>query len=302
MSLSPQAQALLDGGKGAPALYEVPLDKARAGFSGVTRKLAGKGPELEAVEDIEIPLSGGPQKARRFRPTTTPAGTVVYVHGGGWALLETADIDAPLRTLADSSGFEVVGVDYRMAPEDPYPAGADDVYEALVWVAENVAGDRPLAIAGDSAGAGLAAVATLRARDRGGPRIAGQVLAYPVVDGAMESPSYTERGEGYILGRKDMEWLWGMYVPEAADRLDPDVSPLRAANHADLPPALVIVAEFDPLRDEVRAYAEKLRADGVEVEVEEFDDMMHGFFVMPGFFDRGGEALARAAVYLRGLG
>jgi acetyl esterase len=301
MTLHPQAQGLLDAAAGAPALYDMPLEKARKGFSRLSRQLAGEGPEMDAAEEIEIPLASGPMKARRLRPTPEPAGTLVWVHGGGWALLSAEDIDAALRRLAAASGFEVVGIDYRMAPEDPYPAGPDDVYDALVWVAANVADDRPLAIGGDSAGGGLAAVATQRARERGGPALAGQVLAYPVVDGGLDTASYDERGEGYILGRKDMEWLWGMYVPEAADRDSADVSPLRAESFAGLPPAYVVVAEYDPLRDEVRAYAEALRGADVPVEVVEFDDMMHGFFVMPGAFERGAEAIEGAGRFVRGL-
>jgi acetyl esterase len=301
MTLHPQAQGLLDAAAGAPPLYEMPLEKARKGFSRLSRTLAGTGPEMDSAEEIEIPLTSGPAPARRLRPVAEPVGTLVWVHGGGWALLSAEDIDAALRRLAAASGFEVVGIDYRTAPEHPYPAGPDDVYEALVWIAANIAGERPLAIGGDSAGGGLAAVATQRARERGGPALAGQVLAYPVVDGSLGSGSYDERGEGYILGRKDMEWLWGMYVPEVADRAPADVSPLRAESFADLPPAHLVVAEYDPLRDEVRAYADRLREAGVEVEVDEYDDMMHGFFVMPGALDRGAEAIDAAGRFVRGL-
>lgn len=300
MTLHPQAEALLEAAAGAPALYEMPLEKARGGFAKLSRQLAGKGPEMESVEKLEIPTAAGPQQALRLRPVSEPAGTILYVHGGGWALLSAEVIEAPLRTLAEASGFEVVAVNFRMAPEDPFPAAVDDVYEQLVWVAENLAGDRPLVVAGDSAGGTLATVAALRARDRGGPELAGQVLAYPATDAAMETESYAERGEGYILGRKDMEWLWGLYL-DGADPAAPEASPLRAESHADLPPTLIIVAEYDPLRDEVRAYAEKLSDAGVEVTIREYDDMMHGFFVMPGAFDRGGEALAAAGEFVRGL-
>lgn len=300
MTVHPQAQALLDGTVGATPVDELPLAKARSGMSRFSRGKAGPGPDILAVEDLEIPLPGRTLAAWRYRAVAEPTGTLVFFHGGGWVLLSAADMDATLRMLAARSGMEIVAVDYRLAPEDPYPAAVEDAWEATRWIAARIAGDRPLVVAGDSAGGTLAAVIAIRARDEGAPALAGQVLIYPIADVAEESDSRRELAEGYFFGRKEMAWMLEMYIPDRADRLNPDASPLRAEDHAGLPPALVVTAGYDPLRDEGRAYADALRAAGNEVTLSQYDDMIHGFFTLPATLDRSTEAIDEVTEFLRG--
>jgi acetyl esterase len=192
----------------------------------------------------------------------------------------------------------VVSVDYRLAPEHKFPAAAEDAYAATVWVAshaEELAADvSRIVVAGDSAGGNLAAVAALMARDRGGPRLALQLLIYPVTDAACDTPSYRENADGYLLTASAMKWFWGHYLSDPGGGADPYASPLRAADLAGLAPALILTAEFDPLRDEAEAYATRLKEAGVVVRMKRYDGMIHGFFGMGDFLDRAAEAMAEA--------
>jgi acetyl esterase len=238
-------------------------------------------PEVHEVRDLEA--AGLP--ARLYRPSGA-AGLplVVYFHGGGWVIgsLETAD---PIcRALANVATCAVVSVAYRLAPEHRFPAAVEDAVAATAWAAAQAAalGCDParLAGAGDSAGGNLAAVVALTARDAGGPALAGQLLIYPPTDMAGEYPSLTENGPGPVLTTEDMAWFAGHYIRSAADRLDPRASPLRWASHAGLPPATIVTAEYDPLRDEGEAYAGRLRAAGVAVDLRRADGMVHGFWTL----------------------
>ncbi len=240
--------------------------------------------------------------ARLYRPhpeSTTSLGTVVHLHGGGW-VTGTLDMTEPLaRALALASDCDVLSVDYALAPEAPFPEGLLDACAALAWAADH-GRDRPLVVAGDSAGANLAAVLALRIRDEGGPRIALQVLAYPITDAAMATPSYAEHGSGpSTFTAASMRWYFDRYVPEGVDRLQPSISPLRAETHAGLPPAHVIVAEHDPLRDDGLLYAEALHAAGVPAYVDYHGDMLHGFCMYVGVLDAAELALARAGLAIR---
>ena len=204
------------------------------------------------------------------------------------------------RKLAERTSCTVVLVDYRLAPEHRYPVAVDDSYAALEWVGEH-AGEMarpgaPLFVAGDSAGGNLAAVMALRSRDRGGPPIAAQILIYPVTDADFERPSYTDPGNQLLLTREAMAWFWDHYVPDASRRVEPDASPLRAADLAGLPPAVVLTAEHDVLRDEGEAYAERLEAAGVPVNFQRHEGQTHGFFtllMLPGS-ERGFQQVVKA--------
>jgi acetyl esterase len=205
----------------------------------------------------------------------------VWYHGGGFVIGDLESADRTCRKLAIGTGALVVSVDYRLAPEHPFPAGPDDCFAALRWIVDNAAslgGDSSrLAVGGDSAGGNLAAVVALQARDQG-VALRHQLLVYPVTDCTMSSTSYDENAEGYLLTRDSMDWFVVHYLSAGADAKDPRVSPLYADDLRGVAPALVITAEFDPLRDEGEAYAERLRDAGVEVETRRFDGQVHGFF------------------------
>lgn len=293
MPVDPQVQPLLDmiNAPGAPRLHEGSPEEARE-LMAAFRQPRADDPALESVDDDEV--AGVP--VRRYRPTGAESGAVVvYFHGGGWVVGSIETHDAVAARLAVLSGCTVVSVEYRLAPEHPFPAAFDDAYAVVA----DLAIDHPrIAVAGDSAGANLAAAVCVMAKDRRGPRIAYQALVYPVVDLSMSQPSYTENADGYFLTRDTMRWFIDHYVPDEADREDWRCAPLHADALEDLPPALVLTAEHDPLRDEGEAYAERLRDAGVPVEVARYDGMIHGFFGLPEI-DRAAEAQRQVAAALR---
>jgi acetyl esterase len=302
--LDPQSVSLLEmmAASGQPPLHECTPEEARGGVTAMTGVI-GPGPDVAAVRDVAIPVEGGEIPARVYDPVAEPEGTVVYLHGGGWVVGGLDEWDAACRHLAVASGARVVSVGYRLAPEHRFPVAVDDSWAALEWAAEHLHERGGLAVAGDSAGGNLAAVCAIRARDRGGPELALQVLVYPVTDAAMASGSYDEHGEGYFLGRADMEWFWGHYAPDPADRAHPEASPLRAEDLAGLPPAHLVIAEFDPLRDEGLAYAERLEAAGVPVTVVHHDDQMHAFFTLVNMLSAGDRAMVDVGQAIRaGIG
>ncbi len=299
--VNPQAQQVLDGraAAGVPPTWEQTPDEVRAGFAPV-REMIGPGPSVASVRDITIPGQAGGIPARVYSPVADPPGTVIYYHGGGWVLGSVDDWDAVSRALAVASGCTLVSVDYRLAPEHVFPAAADDAYDAFVWVASSLAGGRPLAVAGDSAGGNLAAVVAQRARDASGPALALQVLIYPVTDHDLSLPSYREYdGTEFILNRRDMQWFWDQYAPDTAARSNPYASPLRATSLSGLAPAFVLTAGHDPLRDEGLAYAERLRAAGVPVEYRHYGTQIHGFFTLVNVIDDADKAVAEAGAAIQ---
>jgi len=211
--------------------------------------------------------------------------------------------DLRCRILAEWSACLVISVDYRLAPEHPFPAAVDDGYAATRWAAEQAAGlgsdPNRIAVGGDSAGGGLAAAVALAARDRGGPALVFQYLVYPMLDSAMLAPSYQENGVGYGLSAETMAWYWQQYAPNQAARQDLLASPSRAPDLRGLPPAFVITAEYDPLRDEGEAYAARLKDAGVPVELKRYEGMIHGFLSNAGEFDAGKQATIDSSQALR---
>jgi len=254
-------------------------------------------PEVAAVKDLEIPGPAGGIPVRVYRPSErSDLPVLVYFHGGGWAICGLETHDVTCRQLANGAGCVVVSVDYRLAPAPRFPAAPEDCFAALGWVAQNAAaiGADPtrIAIGGDSAGGNLAAVVALMARDRSGPRLCHQLMIYPVTDHAFDTPSYRENAEGPLLTRETMRAFWKLYLAGEPDGKNPYASPLRAADLSGLPPAHVITAEYDPLRDEGEAYASRLAAAGVPVVVRRYDGMVHGFVGFSDLIDRARDAMA----------
>ncbi|RAG82473.1 alpha/beta hydrolase [Streptacidiphilus pinicola] len=256
--------------------------------------LSGPGPAVGSVRSLELDGKGGKFRVRVLKPEGEPKAVLVYFHGGGWVV---GDIDLQYdhvgRRLANLTGSTVVMVNYRKAPEHPFPIAIEDSYVALNWAAEHTAElaseGVPLIVAGDSAGGNISAVMTLWARDKAGPKIDYQVLVYPVTDCDVNTASYLAPENQLLLDRDAMIWFWDHYLGHEKVRKHPDASPLRAESHAGLPPALVYVAEYDPLHDEGVAYAKALEAAGVTVTFAVAEGQMHAYFQMakllPGYDD-----------------
>jgi len=268
-------------------------------------QLGGEPEPVAHVEYRELPGSEGAIPVRIYTPAGTgPFPVLVFFHGGGWVLCNLDTHDPVCRSLANGARCIVVSVDYRLAPEHKFPAAPHDCYAATQWVINNatlINGDPArVAVGGDSAGGNLAAVVALMARDRREPAPIFQLLVYPVTDHYKPgTPSHHENAEGYFLTGDDMVWFWNHYLNSDADANNPYACPLRAASLAGLPPALVITAEFDPLRDEGETYAARLRESGVAAELLRYDGMIHGFISMGGVLEQGRDALELAAARLR---
>ncbi|QYC42329.1 Carboxylesterase NlhH [Nonomuraea coxensis DSM 45129] len=287
------------GDTGVKPLHEMTPGEARLTFAAL-RDLYGPGPEMLRVEEAVIGgEDGGSFGARVLVPSATPRGVLVYYHGGGWVIGGLDEFDTLGRQLAARTGCTVALVDYRLAPEHRYPTAARDAYAALTWTAATYPG-LPIMVAGDSAGGNLAAVAARRARDEGGPEILLQVLVYPVTDCDLDNASYTDPANQLMLSRDSMVWFWDHYAPDPADRVNPDASPLRAADLSGLPPAVVLTAEHDVLRDEGEAYAERLRAAGVPVESRRFEGQMHAFFTLVNVLPGSAEAVTMVSEAING--
>jgi acetyl esterase len=305
MPLDPQVRAYLErmAALDAPPITSLSPRHARMLMEAEVPSL-GPPAEVGRIEDRTIPGPSGVIPIRLTAPAgDAPFPALVFFHSGGWVVGSIATHDGLCRALAAASGVAVVSVDYRLAPEHPFPAAVDDAYAATAWVAAHgaeigVDGGR-IAVGGDSAGGNLAAVVARLARDRGGPPIALQALLYPATDYDLDSPSYCEFADGYLLTREAMAWYWDRYVPAPSGRRDPSASPLRADRLEGLPPALVITAEYDVLRDEAESYAARLSEAGVDVRMTRYDGMIHGFLRRLALFDRARDALEEVAAGLR---
>jgi acetyl esterase len=306
MPLQPQAKALLDVINQGPtpdfSTLEAPA--VRELFDNMALAPAG-GPEpVDRVEDRTIPGPAGDIPVRVYAPDSNgPLPLLAFFHGGGFVIGSIETHDGTCRSLANGAGCCVVSVDYRLAPEHPFPAAPEDCYAVTCWLSEHGAelGGDPtrLAVAGDSAGGNLAAVVALLCRDRGGPQLAHQLLVYPVIDHAFDTASYAENAEGYMLTTEMMKWFWEQYLEGPEAGRDPLASPIQADSHADLAPASVLTAEFDPLRDEGEAYAARLIAAGVPTKLVRYNGLFHGFFGMNALIDDAQSAVDQANADLR---
>jgi acetyl esterase len=306
MPVDPQIQALLDKGTGVPATHTLPVPVARAQYEARIALMAPPA-EIASVREETIDGPGGPLRLRIY----TPQGTgrfplLVFFHGSGFVLCSLDTHDGMCRNLCSGAACVVASVDYRLAPEHKFPAGTDDCLHAARWAAAHAteigADATRIAVAGDSAGATMAAVTVLRVRDEGGPALCGQLLLYPVTDYyAPGTPSYSENAEGYGLTRETMKWFWDHYLNDPSEGAHPHAAPLRAPVLSGLPPALVITAEYDPLRDEGEIYAQKLRSSGVPAELSRYRGVNHGFMFWVGVVDKAGAAMNEACDWLRGI-
>jgi acetyl esterase len=305
VALLPEIRALLDqmAARGRPPLHRQAVAQARAFYVEDSPDLIGPAAAMASVAGRVVPGPAGDLPVRVYTPEGEPPfPIVVWFHGGGWVVGTLDTYDPLCRALAAAVPAVVVSVDYRLAPEHPYPAAVEDAYAATAWASRNAAAlggaQHRLAVAGDSAGGNLAAVVALGARDRGGPAIAFQLLVYPVLDAAGDTGSWAEFAEGHYLTAAGMRWYWDHYLA-GADGRAPDASPLRAAFVGGLPPALVIGADHDILRDEGEAYAARLRDAGVDATATRYPGVVHGFLRWRAVTAAADTALQEAATALR---
>ncbi len=307
MTLDPQADAMLRQMEkdGVPDISEMSVPQARMFLQTAFANMVPNPEPMAEVRNFTVPGPAGRLPVRLYKPEG--AGLlpplVVFFHGGGWVIGTIESHDPTCRALASASGCAVASVEYRLAPETSFPAAPEDCYAATRWLAENaselgVDGSR-LAVAGDSAGGNLAAVVALMARQEGGPEISYQVLIYPAVDVAGDYPSRTENAEGYFLTGRAMEWFYDHYLQDETHAREPLASPILAEDHSGLPPAIVITAGYDPLRDEGEAYAQKLSDAGVDVKVNRYEGEIHGFASMIGALDEARDAINEIGKELR---
>ncbi|WP_418960376.1 alpha/beta hydrolase [Streptomyces tritici] len=264
---------------------------------------------LDRVDHLTLPARSGELRARLYHPDDSPASAgprpaLLYLHGGGFVLGTLDGVDEVCRAIAARSGWAVLSLEYRLAPENPYPAALDDCFDAFAWLRASATGlgidPHTIAVGGDSAGGNLAAALCLKLRDLGLDQPVSQVLVYPAVDDSFTTPSWTECADAPLLTGADARWFWEQYVgPDATEAVDCYAAPMRAASLRNLPPALVLTAEVDPLRDDAEAYAARLRRDGVEVALTRCTGVFHGFFTEVGVFGRTDEAIGQVAHHLR---
>jgi len=280
-----------------PPAREVPIDEFRR-LAHDALRVSGDPQPVESVDDEEVPGAAGPLRARRYVPSEHDGGLLVYFHGGGFVRGDLDTHDPLCRRLANAARCQVLAIDYRLAPEHPFPAAAEDAIAVTEWAGGEHGG--PLAVGGDSSGGNIAAVAAIHARESGGPELAAQLLLYPVTDATMSSPSMDELAEGRMLTRDTLAWMYDQYMPDGVDRSDRRVSPLLAETLEGLPPAVVVAAGNDPLRDDAIRYATRLEEAGVPVELLVYGGTIHSFMLYAGVLEAGlegaaavGQALAR---------
>lgn len=291
---------------GVPTYDTLDVPTARALLEGVTR-LQRPPAQVAAVRDLLVPGPTGALPARLYDPSPgQPGPLAVYLHGGGWVLGSIETADRPCRSLAAASGWRVLSLGYRLAPETRFPGPLEDCLAGVRWAAAQgdlAGGGEPLVLIGDSAGGNLAAATALCLRDAGERLVAAQLLLYPALAPARgsTSPSYAERAGGPFMTRREMEWFWDLYLPSAADGTDPRAAPLLAPDLSELPAATVVVCELDPLRDEGLAYVTRLRAAGVSTQVRMFAGAAHGFWWMDAAMTQAAELTGYLAEVLRGI-
>jgi len=291
MPLDPQAATFLAeaAAAGDPPVEALSIADARLSGLGFL-DLQGEPEEVARVVHRFIPGPTADLPVRIYYPDGEgPFPAVVWFHGSGWVICNLDVNDVPARALTNRSGCVVIAVNYQKAPEHPFPVPFDDCWATLQWVRANAValGVDParIAVGGDSSGGNLAAAVALRSADEGDP-VSFQALIYPVTNFDLDTPSYLENAEGYLLNRESMRWFWDKYLAAPSDGENPYASPLRADSLAGSAPAFIATAEFDPLRDDGERYAHRLRDAGVEVTLTRYDGMVHGFFLMDGVLDR----------------
>jgi acetyl esterase len=305
MPLDPQVQAFLKvvQERGFRGFWTMTPEDARA-ISTVAAALLPPPPPVAKTEDTTVAGPAGEIPVRIYTPQGRgPFPLFVYYHGGGWTIGDIRSHDGIAAAIANAAGCQVVSVGYRLAPEHKYPAAADDCFAATRWVFQRIAafgGDpRRIAVGGDSAGGNLAAVVCLMARDRRAFQPLLQVLIYPATDYGSDWPSARENAEGYLLTRNDMIWFWNNYLARPEDARQAYAVPMRANDLRGLPPARIITAEYDPLRDEGAAYAQRLREAGVPVTLTCYEGMIHAFLAQTALFDKARDAIAEIGSALR---
>ena len=307
--LDPEAQKLLEAAAAAnrPAYEAIGAEAARKLYKETRGAVTPEAPEVAQLLNLAAPGPHGPIPLRYYRPLGSdkkqPLPVLVFYHGGGWVIGDLDTHDVVCRNLANASGAAVVSVDYRMGPEHKFPAGVDDAFAALRWVVEEAKELRidpaRVAVGGDSAGGNLAAVVALLARDAEGPALRYQALIYPATNMVMDTDSHRKFATGHLLTHSSMTWFQLMYLNDPADREDWRASPLKAPSLAGLPPAFVVVAGNDPLRDEGEAYAKALAEAGNQVVFREFPGSIHGFITMGKVLPQANEAMAEIGAALR---
>ncbi len=311
MPIDPTARVLIDAMEKTfpaldPSLSGTQMRRLVEEAAAKTMPAAAEPEAVGTVSDRTAPGPAGDVPVRIYRPGIQRDGgapIAVFFHGGGFVLCDLDSHDGICRALCNAAGAVVVAVDYRRAPESRYPAAVDDCYAVTRWAAEHAselgADPASLAVVGDSAGGNLAAAVALMARDRGAPRVAKQVLVYPMLDSAGDSTSHRETGDGYYLKHEEVMYYWGQYLADASQAQEPYASPTCAPDLSGLAPALVVTAEFDPLRDEGEAYADRLAASGVSAVKHRYDGMFHSFFSFMGVLPAATGLRDEIAAFLR---
>jgi acetyl esterase len=305
MPLDPQVQAFLKAvqQRGFQGFWTMTPDEARA-MSAVAAALLPPAPAVAKIEDVTVPGPAGKIPLRIYTPEGEgPFPLFVYYHGGGWTIGDIPSHDGIAAAIANAGKCQVVSVGYRLAPEHKYPAAPDDCFAATQWVFQHASafgGDpQRIAVGGDSAGGNLAAVVCLMARDRRAFQPVLQVLVYPATDHDFSRPSCRENAEGYLLSRNDMVWFWSNYLARREDADEPYAVPMRADDLRGLPPARIIIAEYDPLRDEGAVYAQRLQHSGVPVTLTCYKGMIHAFLAQTALFEKAREAVAEIGCALQ---
>ncbi len=307
MPLDPMVKAFLDRAAAIPRPkdWDVPPAITRQSFAAMMGLVGPKDVPVGKVENFVIPGPGGDIRARSYAPVAAagPLATLIYFHGGGFVAGDLESHDGLARLFAAEGSFRVISVEYRLAPEHVFPAAVDDAWAAVQWIEQNAAGigvdAGRIAVGGDSAGGTLAAVVTQLARDKGGLKIACQLLMFPNTLIGGETASLNEFAVGYFLERRAIEYFNSLYAPPGVDRNAPMVSPLKAKDFSGLPPAYVMLAGYDPLHDEGLAYGEKLRAAGVKVTIADYADMVHCFIYLQTVLPQAHDAVIEAARAVR---
>jgi acetyl esterase len=289
----------------APKMHELPAPAARQMFAALMELAGPKDVPIGKVANLSCPGPGGDIPLRMYTPVAPSSDVLpalLFFHGGGFVIGNLDTHDGLCRMIANEAGVRVIAVDYRLSPEHKYPAAIEDASAALKYVEANAAqlgvDANRLAVGGDSAGGAITAVLTQMVRDEGGPSLAFQLLFFPVTQIGEETSSFRSFAEGFFLERAGLEWFYKAYLPNGANRSDPRISPLKASSFEDLPPAYLVVAEFDPLHDEGLAYGEKLKKAGVACEIVDYKSLVHDFIYLQAILPQAATALKAASAAL----